>query len=194
MNFTELNDLIPYARYGKTKSLSMSPFNGVTLLLPGRHSEDTSPKGGDFCVCVDDDKINWTKHQFTHTDIFKDIEKKYKSKPDLTKKLMLDYYDVVHCDTHVPVWDNRHSMPGLHPQTFLYGVLALGVAEHRRYHHLENKYGGRYLPFRFAAGIAQGLWSASDAADKQKRGRPGVEWLEKDHGIPEATQKLMGLE
>lgn len=192
MNFSELHELVPFARYGKAKSLSMSPFNGIDLLLPGRHAEDTSPKGGDFCVCVSDEKMKWTRHQFTHTDIFRDIEKKQKADKCLVQDLIADYVDIVHNDTHVPVWDNRKGLPGLHPQTFLYGVLCLAVAEHRRYAHFEKKFGGRYLPLRFAAGISEGRWDASQAAEKQRRGRPGVEWLEKDHGVPGATQDLMG--
>lgn len=192
MNFTELNEIVPFARYGKAKSLSMSPFNGVTLLLPGRHAEDTSPKGGDFCVCIDDEKKKWTRHQFTHTDIFRDIEAKSKVDPCLTNELMADYVGIVHNDEHVPLWADRKGLPGVHPQTFLYGVLSLAVAEYRRYARFESKFGGRYLPLRFAAGITEGRWDASQAAEKQKKGRPGVEWLEKDYGVPGHTSDLMG--
>jgi hypothetical protein len=86
----------------------------------------------------------------------------------------------------------KRGLGGLvHPQTFLYAIQCLAVAEHRRYAQHEAKFGGRFLPFRFAAGINEGLWTATEAAEKQKRGRPGVEWLEKDHGTPVLTQKLM---
>lgn len=193
MKFTELHELIPFARYGKAKVLTMQPYNGVTLALPGRHAEDTSPKGGDFVVMVDDDKLNWTKHQFTHTDIFKDVFKKTQADPDLTKTLLGGYLDVVHNDLHPAIWETRKTLPGIHPQTFLYAVQCLAVAEHRRYATYEDRFGGRYLPLRFAAGIAEGLWTATDAADKQKRGRPGVEWLEKDHGKPQITKDLMNV-
>lgn len=191
MRFQELQEMIPLARYGKPKSLTMQPYNAVTLAMPGRHAEDTTPKGGDFVVMVDDAKLNWARHQFTHTDIFKDVEKKYKENVHLTQQLMLDYLDVVHNNTHPEIWEERQGLPGIHPQTFLYAVQCLGVAEHRRYKDYEDRFGGRYLPLRFAAGIVEGLWTATDAADKQKRGRPGVEWLEKDFGQPVLTKKLV---
>lgn len=189
MRFSELHEIIPYARYGKAKSLTMQPYNGITLALPGRHAEDTSPKGGDFVVMVDSEKLNWTRHQFTHTDIFKDVYKKAQVSQRLTNKLMEDYAAVIDNNAIPPVWE-RLDLPGLHPQTFLYAVQCLGVAEHRRYHQHESRLGGRYLPLRFAAGIAQGLWTATDAAEKQRRGRPGVEWLENDYGVPEVTGDL----
>lgn len=168
----------------------MSPFNGITLLTPGRHADES--KGGDFCVCIDDDKKNWTRHQFTHSDLFKDIEKKRNKDTVLTHVLLDYYFDVVVNNEHVPVWPTR-TLPGVHPQTFLYGVLCLAVAEHRRYSQHEAKHGGRFLPLRFSAGIVEGLWGAADAIDKQRRGRPGVEWLEKDHGTPALTTTLMGV-
>lgn len=192
MRFQDLHDMIPFARYGKPKSLTMQPYNAITLALPGRHAEDTSPKGGDFVVMVDDDKLNWTRHQFTHTDIFRDVEAKCKADQKLTEKLMVDYTAVITTNALVPEWTSRQGLPGIHPTTFLYAVQCLGVAEHRRYASYESKWGGRYLPLRFAAGIAEGLWDASQAAEKQKRGRPGVEWLEKDHGVPSITKILMG--
>lgn len=192
MRFSDLHEMIPFARYGKAKSLTMTPYNGITLALPGRHAENTSPKGGDFVVMVDDEKLNWTKHQFTHSDIFRDIQKKYDHDAALTKALMENYFDCIHLDKHVVIWTTREGLPGLHPQTFLYSVQCLAVAEHRRYHQHEIKFGGRYLPFRASAGIAEGLWDASEAGEKtRKMGRPGVEWLEKESGIPTLTQKLM---
>lgn len=190
MRFSELHAMIPFARFGKPKSLTMHPYNAITLALPGRHAEDTTPKGGDFVVMVDDSDLNWTRHQFTHTDIFKDVAKKAKADQALTETLMLGYVDVINNDLHPAIWEDR-NLPGVHPQTFLYAVQCLGVAEHRRYSQHEARFGGRYLPLRFAAGIVEGLWTATDAADKQKRGRPGVEWLEKDFGTPLITKQLM---
>ena len=65
------------------------------------------------------------------------------------------------------------------------------MAEHRRYAHFEEQGGGRYLPFRFAAGIDQGLWSADEAIKVQKYGRPAVEKLEKERGTPKFTELLL---
>lgn len=190
MNFDELNDLVPYARFGKAKSLTMQPYNGVTLALPGRHAEDTSPKGGDFVVMVDDDKLDWSRHQFKHSDIFHDIQEKADTDGALTNDLVMDYYKVV-IGEEVPVWKGRKGLPGLHPQTFLYAVQCLAVAEYRRYSKHEVKFGGRFLPFRFVAGIASGLWTAENGTDVQKYGRPAVERLEKKYGTPPLTLELM---
>jgi hypothetical protein len=191
MNFEELHDIVPFARFGKPKSLTMNPYNGITLAMPGRHSEDTEPRGGDFVVMVDDEKMNWTRHQFTHTDIFKDIQKKYNHDAASCQEFIQSYYRIVVGDDPSKYYYKREDVPGLHRQTFLYAIQCLAVAEHRRYAQHEAKFGGRFLPLRFVLGISEGLWTATEAAEKQKRGRPGVEWLEKDHGTPVLTQKLM---
>lgn len=193
MKFEKLNEMIPYVTGGKAKILSMQPYNGITLRLPGRHAKDTIPEGGDFVVCVDSDSLDWVAHQFTHTDLFMDLEKKALAWPQLADNLMDRYYAVINgasperCDIeHVALWKDT-----LHPQTFLYAVQALAVAEHRRYARFENKFGGRFLPFRFGAGIVEGLWSSADAAERQRRGRPGVEWLEREFGTPQLSKELM---
>lgn len=196
MKFDKLNDMIPYVMGGKQKVLTMHPYNAITLAMPGRHAADTTPKGGDFVVMVDDDDKDWTRHQFTHTDLFQDLQTKRDSGVlglKNAKDLMKMYADVV---TGKAPWDDLGTIPEwkgtLHPQTFLFAVQCLAVAEHRRYAQHEAKWGGRYLPFRFGAGIVEGLWTATDAAEKQRRGRPGVEWLERDHGMPWLTKDLIG--
>lgn len=193
LRFDKLHEVIPYAVGGKAKILKMSPYNGITLAMPGRHSADTTPVGGDFVVMVDDENMDWVAHQFTHTDIFLDIELKKETDPDEAEFLMRRYADVV-CNGDDPEKMDvaeGHTLGGIHPKTFLYAVQALAVAEHRRYAKYENKYGGRYLPLRFSAGITEGLWKATDAIEKQRMGRPGVEWLEKDKGVPYLTSELM---
>lgn len=195
MKFDTLNEMIPYVKGGKQKILSMYPYNAITLRMPGRHAMDTDPIGGDFVVCVDDENMDWTEHQFTHTDLFNDLQVKRDwadvNDYDLAGVLMQDYLTVVLTskDPELMRWEES-GFPGIHPQTFLYAVQCLAVAEHRRYAKYEEKFGGRFLPFRFGAGIVEGLWTATDAADKQKKGRPGVEWLEKDFGVPVLTKEL----
>lgn len=194
MNFNKLNEMIPYVVGGKPKVLTMHPYNAITLAMPGRHSKDTDPIGGDFVVMIDDETMDWTRHQFTHTDLFMDLETKRTLLPGKSHRLMEYYLEVVlnGFDPDKALTDDLDGLPGVHPQTFLYGVQCLAVAEHRRYAKFEAKFGGRYLPFRFGAGIIEGLWTAADAAEKQKRGRPGCEWLEKDFGTPTLTKELMG--
>jgi hypothetical protein len=128
-------------------------------------------------------------HQFTHTDIFKDVELKGNS----PACLIGPYLDIVQGADPQGLALLDVLGPGMDRDTFLCAVQCLAVAEHRRYAQFEAKWGGRYLPFRFAAGIAQGLWTAADSANLQKKGRIGVEILEKAHGTPELTKELMNI-
>lgn len=190
MEFNELNETIPYAKGGKEKVLRYSPYPNITLAMPGRHALDTVPIGGDFVVMVTDPAFDRPDHQFTHTDIFKDVERRLFASNIKTTDMMEFYLSIIHSNAEVPDLGN-HGITAMSPTTFLQAVQCLAVAEHRRYAKYEAKFGGRYLPFRFAAGIAEGLWTAADAANLQKKGRPGVEILERQHGIPKLTQELM---
>lgn len=196
MRFDKLNEMIPYVTGGKAKILTMHPYNAITLAMPGRHAKDTDPVGGDFVVMVDDDDMDWVAHQFTHTDIFVDLQNKISSEagkrvPE-TFRLLEHYSAVVRgMDPEKVDTERFEHLPGVHPKTLLYALQCLAVAEHRRYARFENKFGGRFLPFRFSAGIVEGLWDATAATGMQRRGRPGVEILEKLHGTPVLTKELM---
>jgi hypothetical protein len=196
MKFTDLHETIPYAKGGKEKILSYSPYPAVVLAMPGRHALDTVPIGGDFVVMVTDSVFKYPNHQFTHTDIFKQVEELRNSNADDVSEIMSAYYKIVKGadpKDHIDVtWDSYDGIVGIISiDTFFYAVQCLAVAEHRRYAQYESKFGGRFLPFRFAAGIAEGLWTAADAANLQRKGRPGVEILEKMNGTPVLTQELM---
>lgn len=193
MKFEKLHETVPLARYGKEKSLWFYAYDDVALRMPGRHAEDTTPKGGDFCVVVTDTNMEWVEHQFTHTDIFEDVERRAEQRMEPINAFMESYLNVIGSGT-----DPDKLAYGLYPAnciktlTFYRAVQCLAVAEHRRYSNHEAVYGGRFLPFRFAAGIAEGLWTASEAAKDQRYGRSAVERLEKAKGTPVLTQKLMG--
>lgn len=192
MNFDKLNEMIPHVRGGKLKILEAPLSTGVFIAMPGRHAEQTEPIGGDFVVMVSDETKDWTKHQFTHTDLFKDLQEKRDADYDVTNNFMGLYLEVIKGEDP----DNfrlpgQERLPGIHFKTLLYSVQALAVAEHRRYAKFEPKFGGRFLPFRFSTGIAEEKWDASDAAGMQKKGRPGVEILEKLYGRPYLTEKLI---
>lgn len=191
MKFEELHEHIPLARYGKPKSLTMEPYKGITLAMPGRHAEDTTPKGGDFVVMVTDANVKWRKHQFKHDDIFIDVETKA-GHPDIDF-FMRRYLDVIATgdDPMKMSPGTGVVMPGIDFTKFMCAVQCLAVAEHRRYHMHEQKFGGRFLPFRFAAGIAEGLWTADEAIKVQRYGRPAVERLEKNTSVPLLTQTLL---
>jgi hypothetical protein len=193
-----LNAIIPYARGGREKALTMQPYPNIKLAMPGRHAKDTVPIGGDFVVMVTDEDKGWIDHQFTHTDLFEDLQSKKNQLPKGVSYIMeLDsfmqcYFDVIMGREPAANLNQPLYMKGtLHPQTFLYAAQCLAVAEHRRYHQHEHVFGGRYLPFRFAAGIVEGLWSAAEASSKEKLGRIGVEQLESQRGKPYLTKKLM---
>lgn len=190
MNFDELHELVPYARFGKEKSLTMEPYDGIILAMPGRHAEDCSPRGGDFVVMVSDKSMKWKKHQFKHSDLFNDVQVKYDDNAITVDHLMNSYLKVITGadPKRVPL---TGSMLGINQEIFLRAVQCLAVAEHRRYAEHEAKFGGRYLPFRFVAGIAEGLWTADAGSEVQKYGRPAVERLEKKNGTPKLTLQLM---
>lgn len=190
MKFEELHATIPYAKGGKEKLLRYKPYPNITIAMPGRHALQTDPVGGDFVVMVTDPIYSEPDHQFTHTDIFKDIEAK-KDKGE-GMGLMDEYLKIIQGADPADCIAYSYHTDTMNTETFNYAVQCLAVAEHRRYAKYEKQFGGRYLPFRFAAGIAQGLWTAADAANLQKKGRPGVEMLEAKNTIPKLTQELMG--
>ena len=191
MNFDELNKFIPYHLIGKEKSKRYEPYPNIVVAMPGRHAYDTSPLGGDFVVMVTDPVFARPEHQFTHTDLFKDVEKR--GVGDSTIRF---YYRIIKGEdpfgTDLLLDTGCYFHKGtIERMTFFAAVQCLAVAEHRRYARFEKQFGGRFLPFRFAAGINEGLWTAADAASMQKKGRPGVEILEKMNGTPKLTQELM---
>lgn len=202
MKFEQLHKMIPFAVGGKEKVLSMTPYPNITLSMPGRHAKDTNPIGGDFVVMVTDESVGWENHQFTHSDLFGDLQKKKDQMPKSPSFVMElhafmgCYLDIIHRDADADMNLNatEYYRDTIHPQTFLHAVQCLAVAEHRRYHQHEAKFGGRYLPFRFSAGIVEGLWTPLEAASKEKYGRPGVEQLERQLGVPSLTKKLMNLD
>jgi hypothetical protein len=201
MKFDKLHAAIPYVKGGKEKILTMKPYPDITLKMPGRHAKDTDPIGGDFVVCVSDNNMEWQEHQFTHSDLFADLHLKSEDLPNSARDFMGFYLEVVQgADPEVideeTAWslDMLAMRDGIDPVTLIRALQCLAIAEHRRYHQHEAKFGGRYLPFRFAAGIVDGLWSPLDAASKEKYGRPGVEQLERQNGTPLLTKKLMGTD
>lgn len=192
MDFETLHEMIPYVHSGKKHLLSFQPYNGITLRMPGRHAGDTDPIGGDFVVCVDDADLGWISHQFTHDDLFSDIEEKTAKAKYVANGLMRAYAEVVFGRDPedfefrmIKAWEGT-----LHPQTFLYAVQCLAVAEHRRYHQHESRGGGRFLPARFASGIVEGVWTAADAKAVQRRGRLGLDQLLKEKGKPSTLKEL----
>lgn len=198
MNFEELSKLTPWVT-GETKHvLSMQPYENITLKFPGRHQFDTIPHGGDFVILVTDSNTEWVEHDFTHNDLFLDIDLKAVEDPPYVKKFMSQYAKVVYggedplqfvWESVPPGWSGE-GLGTLKPETFLCAVQCLALAEHRRYPQHEAKGGGRFLPARFAAGIAYQLWNSDDTKAVQRRGRPGVEQLERLHGKPPTLKEL----
>ena len=161
--------------------------------MPGRHAKDTVPKGGDFVVMITDPAFKLKEHQFSHDDIFKDVELRHADSNEATSGFMKNYLEIVAYEEDVEncvFWPTPAGC--IDTMTFFAAAQALAVAEHRRYARYEKQFGGRYLPFRAAAGIAEGLWDASLASERtRKGGRPGIEWLEQEFGTPALTKELM---
>lgn len=192
MKFEELNSLIPHALGEKLHVVTMQPYNGVTLALPGRHQKDTPIPGGDFVVMVSDTNLGWVNHQFTHDDIFADIAKKTKQSSARAEELMNSYAAVIFGQSPDDFkWTRGDWKDSLHPQIFLHAVQCLAVAEHRRYGKHEARGGGRYLPARFASGIVEGLWTPKDAKAVQRKGRPGLDWLISERGAPKPLKERL---
>lgn len=191
MNFDTLHELIPHTIGKKLHTVSMSPYNAVTLAMPGRHQTDTAVPGGDFVVMVDDTNLGWVKHQFTHDDLFNDIEQKRQENPVAARNLMQFYAKTIlgGYDPEGLAWPDRTFLKSIHHKTFLYAVQCLGVAEHRRYGQHEKRGGGRFLPARFSSGIVEGLWTAADCKAVQRRGRIGLDNLIAEHGKPRTLKE-----
>lgn len=155
--------------------------------MPGRHEQDTDPAGGDFVVMVDDEEMGWVLHQFTHDDLFFDIERKVLASRTTAEKLLSAYAKIVVHGVSPGTFNFKQikSWTGtLHPQTFLYAVQCLSICEYRRHGHHERRGGGRKLPLRFSSGIVEGLWTAQEASGVQRRGRVGLDNLMKTNGKP----------
>lgn len=193
MRFEELNNRIPYVTGGIKHILSTSPYEGVTLRMPGRHENDTETPGGDFVVEITDDTTSWESKQFTHQQIFDDFQDKTDLDEHAAKELMQHYARVVLEGVDVDrlivftpdVWEGT-----INTSILLAALQCLAVAEHRRYARYEAKMGGRFLPARFVAGIVYGQWTAEDAKMVVRKGRPGVEMLERLNGKPPTLQEL----
>lgn len=140
--------------------------------------------------------IGWNRHSFTHQDIFNDIQKKYIAEPTAADRLMDDYARVVFGEDPLSIpWGTVDEWAGsLEPRIFLCAAQCLAVAEHRRYARFESKGGGRYLPARMSSGIVEGLWTAEDANQWQRKGRPGLDALIKFHGAPKTLAERAGVE
>jgi hypothetical protein len=193
MKFDELNNSIPYVVGGKKHILSMQPYEGVTLRMPGRHENDTEKPGGDFVVEITDDTTSWESKQFTHQHIFDDFQDKADLNEGAAKDLMQHYARVVLEGVDVDrliVFTPEEWRGTVNTTTLLAALQCLAVAEHRRYARYEAKMGGRFLPARFAAGIVYGHWTAEDAKLVVRKGRPGVEMLERLNGAPPTLQEI----
>jgi hypothetical protein len=139
---------------------------------------------------VSDTKMGWVNHQFTHDDIFADIHRKTKQDSLNAEELMNNYASVIFGESPDNYrWNRGLWIDSLHPQIFLHAVQCLAVAEHRRYGKHEARGGGRYLPARFASGIVEGLWTPKDAKAVQRKGRPGLDWLISERGVPKPLKE-----
>lgn len=195
MLFDEVHALIPYVTEGELHSQQMDIYPNVRIKQPGRHAQDTVPLGGDFVVEVNCDTAKWDWHQFTHTDIFKDVESKTSVDPALMQQKVAPVLsDIVLNGVDPTTQDESFSLyelPGLFLPTLFETTQLLAVAEHRRYFMYEKNGGGRFLPLRFAVGIMYGYWTAAEATKVQRRGSHGLRELYKAHGAPPTIKRIL---
>ncbi len=76
LKFDELHTMLPYVTEGQKHSNVYDVYENVRCKFPGKHAMDTDPVGGDFVIEVNCSKHGWDWKQFTHADIFNDIETK----------------------------------------------------------------------------------------------------------------------
>lgn len=193
VNFSEVHAMIPYCTEGEVHSNTLQIYPDVRVKYPGRHAMDTDPVGGDFVVEVDCEAGGWKWKQFTHGDIFKDIETKSLADPTfMRERAASDLARVVEGENIKPHirWEAL-KLPGIRYRTLLEATQCLAVAEHRRYHKYDAGGGGRYLPLRYAVGIIYGHWDASSASKVQRRGIHGYKELTKEFGNPPTVKSLL---
>lgn len=191
MDFKAVHALIPYETEGEKHSNTLNVYKNVRVKYPGTHAMDTTPVGGDFVVEVFCHLASWNWKQFTHTDIFNDIQLKTDFAPDWMREWFAPRLAQVVDGTSIPMVFPVKRMPGVEVSTLLEASQCLAIAEHRRYHKYEAGGGGRYLPLRFTMGIIYGHWNASDASRVQRRGIHGYRQLTKEFGNPPTVRKLI---
>lgn len=192
MRFDELHAFLPYVTEGDKHSEVYDVYDNVRCKFPGKHAMDTDPVGGDFVVEVNCSNAGWSWKQFTHIDIFKDIEEKTKRRPRSMQTWFAPALSSVVMGEEIPEVSVGASLyPGVKMKTLLQASQALAVAEHRRYHRFEKNGGGRFLPVRFANGIIFGHWTAEQAAKVQRRGSHGLRELTKEFGNPPTIKRLI---
>lgn len=184
----ELNQDIPFVLGEQLHVVGTEVYPGVNIMMPGKHQKETSPIGGDAVITITDLSMGWTEHKFSHTEFFQDIELKTQYSQEQTMDMMYQYLEILKMGRLII---GEYSLPGIQPHLCLYSWQVLAVIEHRRYKQFEKQWGGMFLFPRFAFGIAEGIWTAADASNLQRKGRPGVEILEKQNGLPKVTKKLM---
>lgn len=198
MNFETLHAMVPYEHEGELHSNTMQVYNDVRVKYPGKHAMDTDPVGGDMVVEVNCGNAGWAWKQFTHGDIFLDIESKTLSAPEFMKLIGAKQIAEVVSGEEIPRLGFKEmavslGLPGVRYQTLLEASQTLAVAEHRRYARYEANGGGRFLPLRFALGIIYGHWSASEAIRVQRTGVHGLRSLTKEYGNPPTVRAALSL-
>ncbi len=197
MDFSDLNEAIPYVIEGKLHSVRTLIAKTDDWLVqarsPGKYAEKTN--GGDYVIIVHEPKAGWKWHKFTHVDLFNDIQEKVKWNTNFMQEQFAPALANVVYGKESPraqgfFYDFR-NVPGISVQPLLYASQALALAEHRRYAKYEAAGGGRFLPARYALGIIFGKWSALDAANFALQGSVGIKILESKYGKPPILKDLI---
>jgi hypothetical protein len=206
VNWDELKRFVPYKEPGENQKyhtdrhelLAAQEGAGgqVAVYLPGRHWQQTTPRGGDFVVRVTSAALGWTDHPFAHDDIFEDLAIKRAADPEIAESVLARSLIAVAIEGKdpfqvMPTAALLEGVPGLEPLPLLVGYQALALAEHRRYAAHEPQ-GGRSLPLRYGIGVIKGYWTATAASRVQRRGSTGLTILRSQHGREPDFHEVMG--
>lgn len=175
MKFDKLNDLIPKVPADKDRLHEETMYIGggygwsVRVKWPGKHKESS----GDFVVETLSEATWDDYHQFTHHDLFKDVEAKYQADPDYVLNWLIHVLGVVK-GTSAPrqLSVGPSYLPGIHIDALTHSIQALTVCEYRRFPQGDVRGGGRYLPINFMLAILGGFLTMEEAEKGMRRGWP----------------------
>lgn len=191
-NFYSLNDHIPYVSEGKKHSVVTQLSDDVQVKQPGKYADITD--GGDFVV---DTLIGDSWVPLKHTDYFEIVGGMMEVNPEWCRNVLGPA--IVALTKGRLGWEDIDKVTegpwvrGISPRKFLRTMLAIMVAEHRRYARYEPV-GGRNLVLRFLLGIIYECWTAEEAMLMSKQGKRGLQSLRAKHqSEPTFNEVLKGI-
>lgn len=181
MRFDKLNEWIPAVPADKDNLHKHTIYVAggydwsVRVKWPGKHKTSS----GDFVVETLSKPVWNRHHQFTHGDLFKDVESKHRADPEWTQPWLEDVLPMVDGKVHpARLRPLASELPGIHVDALTASLLPLVVCEFRRFPQGDVRGGGRYLPINYMLAILQGYWTPDEASKLMRKGFPSLRDLE----------------